>query len=66
MRVHVTKPTDADTRAGQRAYEEKLYEKLRAEHIKHDKLIKKEARKDIEHTSKHQYDYHYQAREDDI
>jgi endonuclease/exonuclease/phosphatase family metal-dependent hydrolase len=47
MRVHVAKPTDAHTRAGKGAYQSKLYEKLRAEHIKHDKLIKKEARKKL-------------------
>ena len=33
---------------------------------KEEKRIKKEARRDIEHASKQAYDYHYQARADDI
>ena len=38
----------------------------RREAEKVEKRIKKEARKNIEHTSKHAYDYHDQARVDDI
>ena len=30
------------------------------------KRLKKEARKDMEHTSKHAYDYLYEERQDDI
>ncbi len=33
---------------------------------KEEKRLKKEARKDTEHTSKHAYDYLYEERQDDI